>query len=132
MAEADPHERTPRIPDLADQRLERGEPGVVFVDPVGRPGDEPGIRRVGTIGEVAVDHLPQAQLEAARFEEAGEHVEVTAVKRARVIRDATGLQNAEDHRGLMSSMHVTLGAPVSRHKGSERPWVRYKAVVILC
>jgi hypothetical protein len=87
---------------------------------MGRPGDEPGIRRVGAIGEVAVDHLPQAQLEAARFEEAGEHVEIAAVKRARLIRDAAGLQDAEDHRGLMSSIAAKLGAPVSRHKGSER------------
>jgi hypothetical protein len=87
--------------DVADQGLERGDPRAILVNAMGGPGDQPRIRRVGAFGKFAVDHLPQAKLEAARFEQAGEHVEIAAVKGAGLFRHAAGLQNAEDHGELM-------------------------------
>jgi hypothetical protein len=102
VAEADADQRATRIADIADERLQRGDPRAVLVDAMGRAGDQPGIRRFGPLGENAVDHLPEPQLEAARFEQAGEHVEIAAVKRAGLVGHAAGLQDAEDHRSLMS------------------------------
>jgi hypothetical protein len=102
VAEADADERATRIADIADELLQRGDPRAVLVDAMGRAGDQPGIRRFGPLGENAVHHLPEPQLEATRFEQAGEHVEIAAVKRAGLVGHAAGLQDAEDHRSLMS------------------------------
>lgn len=97
VAEADAHQRHPRIAGLADESFERRDEGVLLVDAMARAGDEPAVAVVDACGELHVEHAVGAEREPIPVEQATEHVGIVPHLSGEDVGRFARLQDADQH-----------------------------------
>ena len=119
VPEADADQRHARGMDLADERLERRNPGVVLVGAVFRAGDQPAIAFERIFRDRPALHVVGDEVETPSGQEPCEHFIVIA-HLLQGWRDMAGLQYADFHGSPLVGAR-TLEEPAGTGKGAGRP-----------